>query len=168
MSSPSLPGDRDQPATGVDPVAAQIEAEIADHLATSAEQLAASGLAPADARQQTQDKFGDVAAIGRRCWWIKQGDSLMFRGAIIGLIVVLCLALAATTIGSWQSQTRMADQMAALSEQLKALAERPAPAPVVPAPLEVKGQLYLGSPDQPAPEQKSMSAASRTARLFAG
>lgn len=152
MSSPSLPGDREQPASGVDPVAAQIEAEIADHLATSAEQLAAGGLTPADARLQTQEKFGDIAAIGRRCWWIKQGDSLMFRGAIISLIVVLCLALAATTIGSWQSQTRMADQMATLSEQLKALAERPAPAPAVAAPLEVKGQIYVGSPDKPAAE----------------
>jgi hypothetical protein len=150
MSSSSLPGDREQSVSGIDPVAAQIEAEIADHLATSAEQLAAAGLAPAEARQHTQQKFGDVAAIGRRCWWIKQGDSLMFRGAIIGLIVVLCIALAATTIGSWQSQTRMADQMAALSEQLKALAERPAPAPAVPAPLEVKGMLYVSSPDQPA------------------
>jgi len=149
MSSPSLPGDREQPAGG-DPVTAQIEAEIADHLATSAEQLAAAGLTPTEAREQTQDKFGDIAAIGRRCWWIKQGDSLMFRGAIIGLIVVLCVALAVTTVGSWQSQSRMADQMNVLTEQLKALAERPAPVPAVQGPLEVKGQVYVGSPDQPA------------------
>ena len=47
----------------------------------------------------------------------------MFRGAIIGLIVVLCVALAATTIGSWQSQSRMADQMSDRVESI--FASRP-------------------------------------------
>lgn len=151
MSSPSLPGDREQPAEGIDPVAAQIDAEIADHLATGAEQLAAQGASADEARRKVHEKFGDTAAIGRRCYWIKQGDTLMLRGAFIALIVVLCLALAVTTIGGWQAQSRMAVQMNVLSEQLKALAER-SPQPPVEQPLEVAGKVYVGTPDQPATE----------------
>ena len=164
MSSPSLPGDDKvegtlpvpSPASGTrsvpttDPIAAQIEAEIADHLATSAERLTAAGTPTDEAQRQTRKKFGDVAAIGRRCWWIQQGDALMFRGAIVSLIVILCVVLAITTIGSWQSQSRMADQMNALSQQLKALAERPEPTPAVNKPAELKGKLFINSPDQPA------------------
>ena len=150
MSSSSLPGDREQPASSVDPVAAQIEAEIADHLATSAEKLAAAGASADEARRQTQQKFGDIAAIGRRCWWIKQGDTLMLRGALIGLIVALCLALVVVTIGGWQAQSRISIQMNLLSEQLKALAERPPPTAPAEQPLEVAGRVYAGTPEQPA------------------
>jgi hypothetical protein len=150
MSSSSLPGDRERPAAPVDPVAAQIEAEFADHLATSTERLTSQGASPGEAGRRSQEKFGDAAAIGRRCWWIQQGDALMFRVAVVSLIVVLCLALAITTLGSWQSQSRMADQMNALSQQLKALAERPEPAPAVTKPAELKGKLFVNSADRPA------------------
>jgi hypothetical protein len=142
MSSQTSPGD----------AAAEIEAEIADHLATAAERLESQGLDPTKARQQSQEKFGDVAAIGRRCYWIKQGDTLMFRGAIILLIVVLCLGLGITTVGSWTSQAQMAQQMNALTEQLKALAERPVPASPSEQhpPQEITGKVYVGTPQTPA------------------
>jgi hypothetical protein len=151
-SEPQDDGTRSVPATGD-----EIAAEIADHLATATERLQARGVAPDAAQQQAAKKFGDAAAIGRRCYWIQHGDSLMFRYAVIALLSLLCLGLTITAIASWQSQARMAKQMAALTEQLKVLAERPpAPpvpmsvAPVEPIPLEIVGNLYVGSPDKPA------------------
>jgi hypothetical protein len=155
MSSPSLPSDRDAD-TPADPVAAEIEAEIADHLATTAERLETQGVSSPDARQKSQEKFGDAAAIGRRCYWIKQGDTLMFRGALIALLAVLSIGLAMTVLVSWQTQSGMAEQMRALAEQLKELAERQKearsapPAPAEPKPLEIQGKVYHGSPDKPA------------------
>src|SRR4051812_24538015 len=83
-----------------DPVAVEIEAEIADHLATAAEQLQSQGLAADQAQQKSQEKFGDPASIGRRCYWIKQGDYLMFRALVIALLGILCVALAFTALGS--------------------------------------------------------------------
>jgi hypothetical protein len=155
-------GARSAPATS-DPVAAQIEAEIADHLATAAGELQAAGVTPQEAQHKAETRFGDAATIGRRCYWIKQGDTIMFRYATIGLLVILCLALAATTIGSWRSQARMAEQMDALTLQLRALADaqqaaaeqaaaqRAAAAPAAePQPLEITGKAFVGSPDKPA------------------
>jgi hypothetical protein len=150
MSSPSLPGDREQPIGQADRAAAEIEAEIFDHLATSAEKLTAAGASADEARRQTQEKFGDARAIGRRCWWIKQGDTLMLRGTLIGLIVALGLALVVVTIGGWQAQSRMSIQMSILSEQLKSLAERQSPAAPAEPPLEITGRVYAGAPEQPA------------------
>src|SRR5258707_15214770 len=110
MSSPSLLGDRDAPAPA-DPLATEIEAEIADHLATAAERLEAHGVSSRDDRQKSQDRFGDAIVIGRRCYWIKQGDTLMFRGALLILLTVLSIGLAIAVLVSWQSQSGMAEQM---------------------------------------------------------
>jgi len=137
-----------------DPAAAEIRAEIDDHLATSAEQLQSQGLAPHQARQLSQEKFGDPTAITRRCYWIKQGDTLMFRTAVILLLAALCLALGFTTVSSVRAQRQMAQQMAALAEQLQAIAERERAATptaaVEPKALEITGHAYIGSPDKPA------------------
>ncbi|MCI0361376.1 MAG: permease prefix domain 1-containing protein [Planctomycetaceae bacterium] len=163
MSSPSLPGDDASRATsaaspGPDPrapdqVAAEIQAEITDHLATAAERHQATGLSEAESREKAQQAFGDVREIGRRCYWIKQGDSLMFRGAIALLLVVLAVSLAAVTVRSWQAESRMAEQIGALTAQLKELADRPT-APLAAAapsgPIEIKGRMFVGSPDRPA------------------
>jgi type II secretory pathway pseudopilin PulG len=148
--------------TGPDPIAAEIQAEINDHLATSAEQLQSHGATSAEARAQSQEQFGDAATISRRCYWIKQGDALMFRTAVIVLLSLLCLALGATVFTSWRSQRQTADQMTALAEQLKALAEQQRsvastpPSAAEPKPLEITGQVYVGSPDKPSPNTEVM------------
>src|SRR5205085_6116348 len=122
----------------IDPAAAEIQAEIDDHLSTAAERLRSQGLPENLARQQSQEKFGDALAISRRCYWIKQGDALMFRTAVIALLSILCLVLGATVFTSWHSQRQMAEQMSALAEQLKLLAEQQhSAAPALP-PAEVK------------------------------
>src|SRR5688572_13446363 len=94
-----------------DPAASEIAAELSDHLATAAEHLQQQGVPATTAHGQAQAQFGDLAAIGRRCYWIKQGDTLMFRFAIIGLLSILGIALGITALGTWRSQTRMAEQM---------------------------------------------------------
>src|SRR6266404_398554 len=151
-------GTRSVPTTdpvAPDPAAIEIQAEIDDHLATAAERLQSQGFAENEARQKSQQKFGDAAAISRRCYWIKQGDALMFRSAVILLLSILCLALGATVFTSWRSQRQMAEQMSALAEQLKLLAEQQrSAAPTLPPaeakPLEITGQVYVGSPDKPS------------------
>src|SRR5205823_389692 len=120
------------------------------------EQLQSQGLAADIAREKSQEQFGDPATIKGRCYWIKQGDALMFRTATIVLLALLCLALGFTTFGSYRSQRQMADQMAALADQLKALADQQRvvastpPAAAEPKPLEIIGRAVLGSPDKPA------------------
>jgi len=131
-------------------VSDEIAVEIADHLATAADQLQKSGISAADARQKAEEAFGDREAISRRCYWIKAGDTVMFRAAVIGLLAVVCIALGVTMVGSWRAQTRMAEQMSALAEELKALAQQQAAAGAPTTPLEIKGKAYLGSPDKPA------------------
>jgi type II secretory pathway pseudopilin PulG len=159
VPSPSTPLPSGQ--GGDDPVANQIEAEIADHLATSAEQLEAQGAHSDDARRISQEKFGDPAAIGRRCYWIKQGDYLMFRTAVILLLTVVCLVLALAVFSSWRSQRQTAEQMVMLAEQLKAIAEQQRTASTTgaspePKPLEITGNVFVGTPDKPAANTEVM------------
>ena len=163
MQRPSLPGDalpaddavrRESASASAgpdprapDPVAAEIQAEINDHLATAAERHRSAGLGEAESREKAREAFGDVREIGRRCYWIKQGDSLMYRGAIALLLAILALSLIAVTLRSWQAESRMADQIGALTAQLKELAERQpaAPAPIaIPAPIEITGRAFAG------------------------
>ena len=159
MQRPSLPGDdairreTDSASAGPDPrvpdpVAAEIQAEITDHLATAAERHQSGGLGETESREKAREAFGDVREIGRRCYWIKQGDSLMYRGAIALLLAVLALSLIAVTLRSWQAESRMADQIGALTAQLKELAERQpaAAAPIaIPAPIEITGRAFAGN-----------------------
>lgn len=163
-----LPGNADQAnstsSNSADPrdqVANAIDAEIADHLATSSDRLLAQGLDAHAARKQSQEQFGDVAAISRRCYWIKQGDYLMFRTAVIILLVVLCLGLGVTAFSSLRTQQQMAQQMVVLAEQLKAVAQRQQPeAPLLaakpsePPPQEITGKAYIKQLSVPASKKE--------------
>ncbi len=143
---------------GNDPVAAEIQAEIADHLATATEKLQSQGIASNEAREKSEAKFGDAATIGRRCYWIKQGDFLMFHTATIVLLTLLCCALGVMAFNGHRSQRQMAEQMTALAEQLKALAERPIvqSQPSEHPPQEITGQAYVGSPTLPVKNKEVM------------
>jgi hypothetical protein len=140
------------PATPADAV----DAEIADHLATAAAQLQAQGTPPEAAQRAAQEKFGDVASIRRHCYWIDHGETLMFRTAVLVLLVGMSLGLTVAAVGTWRSQSHLAEQVTALTEQIKLLAEnqRAAPPPTPPAPSEPKpqeiaGRVYDGSPERP-------------------
>jgi hypothetical protein len=175
MSSPKLPGDEgergpniggrqvgasdagvlDDAVASGDPEVAAIRAEISDHLATAAERLEAEGASPAESQRAAAAAFGDVGEVGRRVYWIRQGDVLIWRGAIALLVAGLAVSLVIVSARSWLAESQMAGEISALTEQLQKLAEQqaqsPAPAaPAVPAPLEITGTAYISSPDRPA------------------
>jgi hypothetical protein len=141
-----------------------IEAEIADHLASAAAELAGTGTSALAGERAARERFGNVAAVRRKCWWIQQGDQVMLRLLGIGLLAALVLAVAAFGIGGWKVQTAMADRLDRLTEELASLhrgqeamlarqsaqpqpAQPPAVSAVVP---EIRGQAYLGDPSHPA------------------
>src|SRR4051812_4130527 len=92
-------GGQNSPSGPTDPIAAEIQAEIADHLATAAEKLQSQGLSTNEAREKSHSKFGDPETISRRCYWIKQGDALMFRTTTIVLLTLLCVTLGLVAYG---------------------------------------------------------------------
>ena len=86
----------------------------------------------------------------------------MFRTAIVVLLTLLCCALGLVAYGGYRSQRQMAEQMAALAAELKALADQqkevvatPPPA-AEPKPLEITGKVFVGSPDQPLANTEAM------------
>ena len=82
-------------------LAAELEAEFADHLALVARDEMLCGRAPDAAREKAKERFGDVTKIERQCRWVHQGDAVMLRTVTIGGLVVLALALGASTWSSW-------------------------------------------------------------------
>lgn len=130
-----------------------IEAEIADHLASAAAEIVGAGCSALDAEQRARERFGNVAAIRRKCWWIQQGDQIMWRWFGIGLFLALVTAIAAVGIGGWKVQVAMADRLDRLTDELafihrgqEAMLARQ-PAETVP---EIRGSAYLGDPSRPA------------------
>ncbi len=132
-----------------DPTAEQIAAELADHLAASAGDLERSGIPAAEAEQQAREKFGDVEATLRQCYWVQQGDSIMFRRVTIALVVLLCLGLIATTANSWLAQSRMTQQLAQLNEQLASLTKTQESLQDQQKPLSITGLIYDGDKSKP-------------------
>lgn len=119
MNEPAHPTTPRVPRTSQD----AIDAEIADHLASAAQRLAAQGTPPEAAQLAAHQQFGDVDAIRRRCFWIQEGKSIIFRTTVLVLLIGLSVGLTVTAIGTWQTQSRLVEQVTALTEQLKLLAE---------------------------------------------
>lgn len=132
-----------------DPTAEQIAAELADHLAASASALARNGIPTADAEVQAREKFGDVSAVSRQCYWVQQGDTIMFRRVTIALVVLLCVGLIATTANSWLAQSRMTQQLAQLNEQLASLTKTQESLQDQQKPLSITGLIYDGDKSKP-------------------
>lgn len=132
---------------------AEIEAEIADHLALSADESSRRGLPPDAAAADALRRFGDVAAVRRKCWWIQQGDQIMFRALAAGVLVTLMIAMLALGVSGWRVQSALADRLDRLTGELASLgaaqqalldqqATKPSP--------EIRGRAYLGDPSRPA------------------
>ena len=67
----------------------ELHAELADHLASAAEELVRGGTPPEEARAVAQSQFGNVDQIVRRCWWIRKGDEVMTRVLGITLLALV-------------------------------------------------------------------------------
>lgn len=132
---------------------ADIDAEIADHLASATADLARHGQPEHKADAISRARFGDVASIRRKCWWIQQGDRIMLRWFGIALLGSLIIAVLALSVGGWRVQTALAARLDALTEELASihdaqqqlLTRQPAEEPP-----EIRGRAYLGAPSRPA------------------
>ena len=102
---------------------AEIDAEIVDHLCSAAEDLVRRGRSQEEAEAASRQRFGDVAWVRRKCWWIQQGELTMFRWLAIGLMSTLIVAVLALAAGGWRVQTALADRIAALTDELASMHE---------------------------------------------
>jgi len=123
----------------------QIAAEIEDHLGLAAQAHTRRGTSVDEAREMAAAAFGDVEAIKRSCWWVQQGDQVMFRAVTVSLLAIICVGLAAVAFGGWRLSSRLEDLTAAL-DHLKdpgdASAARNTP--------EITGFCYLKDRKRPA------------------
>ncbi len=131
-------------------LAAELSAEIADHLAAAAGELRANGHSVDDATRTALARFGDVARIRRQCWWIWQGEEIMIRAASVALLVVLALGVVVVAIGGWQVQRNLATRTEELSERLAALAATQQAMLAQQRPPEITGTCYYGDSAHPA------------------
>ena len=128
----------------------QLDAEIADHLAAAARDLLRRGEAEDQADRLALARFGDVARVKRQCWWIHNGEEVMFRTAGIGLLSLLTIGVAVVGFGGWQLQRNLASRTEELSEQLASLTATQQAMLARQRPPEITGLAYLGDPSTPA------------------
>jgi len=128
----------------------QLAAEIADHLAAAADDLVRRGEAEDQAARMAIARFGDVARVKRQCWWIHNGEDVMFRTAGITLLSLLTIGVAVVGFGGWQLSRNLASRTEELSGQLASLAATQEAMLAQQRPPEITGRAYLGDPSRPA------------------
>lgn len=128
----------------------QLAAEIADHLAAAADDLVRRGEAEDQAARMAIARFGDVARVKRQCWWIHNGEDVMFRTAGIALLSLLTIGVAVVGFGGWQLSRNLASRTEELSGQLASLAATQEAMLAQQRPPEITGRAYLGDPSKPA------------------
>lgn len=124
--------------------------ELTDHLSLVSRDLQLAGHPPQEANQIAHHKFGDVAAIRRRLWWIQQGDEVMLRTAFAIVLVVLVLAVAALGIGGWRISETMNELGATLAEVSAAQNASLQYSRQPDRGLSIQGRLYVGDRSKPA------------------
>ena len=135
---------------------ADITDELTDHLSLAARDLQLAGHPADEAQKLAHQKFGDLAAIRRRLFWIHQGDELMLRTALAIVCAVLVIAVAALGIGNWRMSRTIDDlhsTLATVSQNQKAITD--AQKSILESqqqnrPLTIEGQLYVGDRSKPA------------------
>ncbi|HEY4309096.1 MAG TPA: permease prefix domain 1-containing protein [Pirellulales bacterium] len=129
---------------------AELEAELADHLASSAAELVRQGESSAKAVRTALANFGDIDRIKRQCWWIHHGEDVMFRASGIALLSILTIGIALLAAGGWQVQRSLATRTEELSSQLASLASTQEAMLAQQRPPQATGRCYLGDPSKPA------------------
>jgi hypothetical protein len=127
--------------------------ELTDHLSLAARDLQLAGHTSDEAQQLAHQRFGDIASIRRRLWWIHQGDELMLRTALAIVCVVLVIAVAALGIGNWRMSRTIDDLHSTLvtmnENQQKLTDSQQKIIQNVNRPLTIAGRLYFGDPAKP-------------------
>jgi hypothetical protein len=153
MSQSFTHDDGIEPRSGASPDGSldeQLAAEIADHLAAAAGDLKQRGETEDEAARLALAKFGDVARVKRQCWWIHNGEEVMFRTAGIALLSLLTLGVAVVCFGGWQLQRNLAARTEKLSEQLESLTTTQQALLSQQQPPQIIGRAYLGERSKPA------------------
>ncbi|HVJ82992.1 MAG TPA: permease prefix domain 1-containing protein [Planctomycetia bacterium] len=140
------------PPADPDPLWEELQAELADHLASAAESNQRKGEPPGAATAAALAAFGDPAKIARACWWIKRRNEVMKNAALLCGIGLLAVAALFTSVQSWTAQRATASKLEAVSDRLGALVDLQQKTLVASEgrPVEISGSLYLDSPDRPA------------------
>ncbi len=142
-----------EPRSGASPDGSldeQLAAEITDHLAAAAGDLKRRGEAEDEAARLALVRFGDVARVKRQCWWIHNGEEVMFRTVGIALLSLLTIGVAVVGFGGWQLQRNLASRTEEMSQQLASLTTTQQEMLAQPRPPEITGLAYLGDPSRPA------------------
>lgn len=152
MSNPSwierlLAGDPEVRAAAL---RAEIEEEIADHLAAAAGRYTAEGNPTDAARAKAQADFGDASRVVGQCLWIQLGDQVMLRSFSLAVGIALCSIGCLLVYSSVRTQREVVTGFNELSSQLARLNEREPVAAPIPRRPELHGHLYLGDPSRPA------------------
>ena len=142
-----------EPRGGESPAGSSDEllaAEIADHLAAAAGDLKRRGEAEDEAARLALARFGDVALVKRQCWWIHNGEEVMFRTAGNRAVELVDDRRGRGWFGGWQLQRSLASRTEELSEQLASLTTTQQAMLAQQRPPEITGLAYLGDPSRPA------------------
>jgi len=151
---PAVPNSADpaQPSGDPQQVRSEIEAEIADHLASSASALVRDGADPVAAEEQARRSFGNVSRVAWQCLWIRLGDQIMFRAATIVIGILMAIGIVALAWNGWQVQRTMNEQMddlkaelAALNQTQRELLQRETSTKLI----EITGKAYYGARRMP-------------------
>lgn len=129
---------------------AEIEAEIADHLASAAEADQRAGCDVETAVGRAMARFGSIRRTRWKCYWIQQGDEIMLRAGVVFLALCVVVLLAVVLAGGWRMQSTLDGLEAAVStmnETQSALLEVQRQANQPP---QIRGMCYIGDPKVPA------------------
>lgn len=138
---------RDAPNYPVDdPLLAELQAEIADHLAELEEDCGRRGESPAVLQERVRQRFGDAERVIRKCRWEHRREIVFLRAAVVGLSALVLLVTGVFTVNQWRFQTRMDRQVERFVRQVAAVGEaQAAQAP----PGTLTGYAYSGQSDRP-------------------
>lgn len=101
-------------------IRAEIEEEMASHIAMIVEELVEGGMARGDAEREAHRRFGPAAKYQTQCTRIALQERMMLQRINIVLLVVVVVALGLTTWQSWAGQRKTAEAVEQLTTKLEA------------------------------------------------
>lgn len=140
-------------------------AEAADHLAESVREAQEAGAT--DAANVALQRFGSLERIWLRCFWVHEGNHLMFRMIQTSAVVLSAILLAVLSGATWQGQRRLAGRLNDVDASIQSVAaaqgrlkkiqtalsdsqyEANLAANVAVSPV-LRGSIFLGSPQRSA------------------
>jgi len=143
-------------------VASEVRLELEHHLACAAEDLAAAGRTPADARAEARRRFGDLEAIERECLRIRTGNRIMLHRLHVATTVLLLISVVTLWLRDRAARieaTVALDRLYAETERHMDTLQRERAALGEPLVVRVGDELVLVDPGHPELEVRETVAA---------